>query len=66
MKLTQSQVIFLKMVKSGTAPRSLSNKTARALNKQGLIKPSAMYGWYLTHEGISYLNEVANDKTKPE
>lgn len=57
MKLTQSQVIFLKMVKSGTAPRSLSNKSARALSKQGLIKPSAMYGWYLTHKGIEKLRE---------
>lgn len=65
MKLTQSQVIFLKMVKSGTAPRSLSNKTARALNKQGLIKPSAMFGWYLTTEGLVQLNELigANNET---
>lgn len=65
MKLTQSQIIFLKMVKSGTAPRSLSNKTARVLNKQGLIKPSVMFGWYLTHEGIAQLNELsgANNET---
>lgn len=59
MKLTHSQIVFLKMVKSGTAPRALSNKTARVLNKMGLIKPSAMYGWYLTPEGVVQLNELS-------
>lgn len=58
MKLTNSQTVFLKMVKSGTAPRALSNKTGRALNKMGLIKPNIMYGWILTVAGIDKLKEI--------
>lgn len=58
LKLTNSQTVFLKMVKSGTAPRALSNKTGRTLNKMGLIKPNAMYGWILTVAGIDKLKEI--------
>jgi len=45
------------MVRSGTAPRALSNKTARSLNKLGFIKPNAVIGWYLTDKGVDALNE---------
>lgn len=48
------------MVKSGTAPRALSNKTARTLNKLGLIKPNAMYGWILTTAGLQAIGELNN------
>lgn len=48
------------MVKSGTAPRALSNKTARTLNKMGLIKPNAMYGWILTTAGLQAIGELSN------
>ena len=60
LKLTNSQTVFLKMVKSGTAPRALSNKTARALNKMGLIKPNSMYGWILTTAGLQAIGELSN------
>ena len=60
MKLTNTQIVFLKMVKSGTAPRALSNKTARTLNKLGLIKPNALYGWILTTAGLQAIGELNN------
>lgn len=66
MKLTQSQIVFLKMAKSGTAPRALSNKTARSLNKLGLVKPTAMYGWFITKEGLDKLEEINSNQIESQ
>lgn len=55
MPLSKQQVVFLKMAKSGTAPRSNKNRTGTALAKAGLIKFNQMYGWHLTPQGVSAL-----------
>lgn len=59
MPLSKQQVIFLKMAKSGTAPRSLKNRTGNALNKLGLINYTPMFGWHLTSKGIEVLEQNA-------
>lgn len=59
MPLSKQQVVFLKMAKSGTAPRSNKNRTGTALAKAGLIKFNSMYGWHLTPQGIEALNQTA-------
>lgn len=59
MPLSKQQVIFLKMAKSGTAPRSLKNRTGISLNKLGLINYTPMFGWNLTSKGVEVL-EGAN------
>jgi len=66
MKLSTNQVIFLKMAKSNTAPRAISNKTGRSLYKLGLVKCSSTFGWYLTTEGVRTLTEIEANKAEKE
>lgn len=56
MKLSKSQVIFLRMVRSGGVVTI--NKTAKSLNQLGLIKYSVPFGWYVTPEGQTVLSEL--------
>ena len=60
MKLTQQQVIFLHMAKQGTAPRSLSNKTGKALKAKGLVNYSIGFGYYCTEAGIEQLKQYVS------
>ena len=55
MPLSKQQVIFLKMAKSGTAPRSITNRTGITLNKLELVKYTPMFGWFLTPKGVEAL-----------
>lgn len=55
--MTSQQIIFLKMVKSGTAPRNTKNKTAQALQRMGLIIMLPPIGWCLTSKGVEAINE---------
>lgn len=55
--MTTQQIIFLKMVKSGTAPRNPKNKTAQALHRMGLINVMPSFGWCLTSKGVEAIDE---------
>lgn len=55
MKLTQQQIIFLRMAKQGTAPRNLSNKTGKSLKALGLVVYTVGFGYTCTSEGIKAL-----------
>ncbi|QHJ80265.1 MAG: hypothetical protein [Caudoviricetes sp.] len=56
MSLSQQQIIFLRMVRSGGVVTI--NKTAKSLNRLGLIKYDTPFGWYLTPEGNQKIKEV--------
>lgn len=58
MSLTQQQIIFLRMVQSGSATHNLKNKTAQFLKKKGLISFSTAFGWLLTNDGSRVLKEL--------
>ena len=58
MKLTQSQVIFLRMVQGGSATSNRNNKTAQSLQKLGLVQFNASLGWSLTPAGSLELNQL--------
>lgn len=58
MKLTQSQVIFLRMVQGGSATSNRNNKTAQSLQKLGLVQFNAGLGWSLSPTGSIKLNEL--------
>ena len=59
MPLSKQQVVFLKMAKSGTAPRSIKNRTGIALSKLELVKYTPMFGWFLTPKGVEALEQAA-------
>lgn len=61
MKLTQSQIIFLRMAQGGSATRNLKNKTAQSLKKLGLVTFNIGFGWAITSAGIQKLNEILGD-----
>lgn len=55
--LSESQLLFLKKLiepvkGSGTVTRSLSNPTAQALRRRGLVVYQIGFGWAATQRGI--------------
>jgi len=59
MSLTQQQIIFLRMVRSGGVVTI--NKTAKSLNRLGLIKFKVPFGWHLTPEGNQKIKEIIGE-----
>lgn len=58
MKLTQSQIIFLRMVQGGSATSNRNSKTAKSIKKLGLVQFNTGLGWSLTPIGVLKLNEM--------
>ena len=58
MKVTQCQVIFLRMVQGGSDTINSNIKPAQSLKKLCLLQFNTGLGWSLTPTGVLQLNEL--------